>query len=259
MVVVDEKTILPPPPAYSLHRTNQPVSHVPEPLHPPPFPASSRKLAGLSDLPSHLLLHVVHRTFPRPSDKGYNEREKQSKTLHWVTMSLRLVNHTFYTACMHVLRSTYLPSYASLVRHPYTSDPFPLSQTPSSSPSSCDPCTPLNRSRETAVLDLFIALKVHDDLWADESALHLGQPEAFRDLFDLMQPRARLEDLLCAYLAPTHLDFTAYGITFAPRRVGIVGPSRRTIVEVERTKDEKLEVAAKRLARELKEYLPARR
>ena len=109
------------------------------------------------------------------------------------------------------------------------------------------------------MLDLFIALKVHDDVWADESELHLGQPEAFRDLFDLMQPRARLEDLLCAYLAPLRLDLTAYSVTFAPRRVG-VGPSRRTIiVDVERAKDEKLEVAAKRFARMLKEYLAARR
>jgi hypothetical protein len=155
---------------------------------------------------------------------------------------------------MHVLRSTYLPSYSSFIRRPYTSDPFPLTQTPSS-----DACTPLNRSRETTVLDLFIALKVHDDVWADESELHLGQPEAFRDLFDLMQPRARLEDLLRAYLAPMRLDLTAYSVTFAIRRVGVVGPSRRTIVDVERTKDEKLEVAAKRLARKLKEYLATRR
>ena len=68
------------------------------------------------------------------------------------------------------------------------------------------------------VLDLFrvIALKVHDDVWTDESEPHLGQPEAFLDLFDLMQPRARLEDLLCAYLAPLRLDLTA----FAPRCVG---------------------------------------
>jgi hypothetical protein len=155
---------------------------------------------------------------------------------------------------MHVLRSTYLPSYTSLIRPPYTSDPFPLTQ-----PSSSDACTPRNRSRETVVLDLFIALKVHDDVFADESELHLGQPEAFRDLFDLMQPRARIEDLLCAYLAPTRIDLSAFNVTFAPRRVGIVGPSRRTIVDVERTKDEKLEVAAKRLARKLREYMAARR
>jgi hypothetical protein len=155
---------------------------------------------------------------------------------------------------MHVLRSTYLPSYASLIRHPYTSDPFSLTQSPSS-----DACTSLTRSRETVVLDHFIALKVHDDVFADESELHLGQPEAFRDLFDHTQPRARLEDLLCAYLLPTRIDLTAFSVTFAPRRVGVVGPSRRTIVDVERTKDEKLEVAAKRLARKLKEYMAARR
>ncbi len=155
---------------------------------------------------------------------------------------------------MHVLRSTYLPSYTSFIRHPYTSDPFPLTQSPSN-----DACTPQNRSRETTVLDLFIALKVHEDVFADESELHLGQPEAFRDLFDLMQPRARLEDLLCAYLAPTRLDLSAYSVTFAPRCVGVVGPSRRTIVDVERTKDERLEVAAKRLSRKLKEYMAARR
>ena len=121
----------------------------------------------------------------------------------------------------------------------------------------------IRSSRSTQVLsatrDLFIALKVHDDVCADESELHLGQPEAFRDLFDLMQPRTLLEDLLCAYLAPLRLDLTAYSVTFAPRRVG-VGPSRRTIiVDVERAKDEKLEVAAKRFARMLKEYLAARR
>ena len=53
-----------------------------------------------------------------------------------------------------------------------------------------DACTPLNGSRETMImLDLIIALKVHDDVWADESELHLGQPEAFLDLFDLMQLR----------------------------------------------------------------------
>ncbi|KAH9988649.1 hypothetical protein BJV77DRAFT_1160872 [Russula vinacea] len=254
MVVVDEKTMLPPPPSYSLpwNRPNAPL--VPEPLHPPPFSNPFRTLASFSDLPSHLLLDIVHRTFPQAPDKSYNKLERQRKTLRWLNMSLRLVNRTFYITCMHVLRSTYLPSYSTFIRHPYTSDPFPLTQTPSS-----DACTPLNRSRETIVLDLFIALKVHDDVWADESELHLGQPEAFRDLFDLMQPRARLEDLLCAYLAPLRLDLTAYSVTFAPRRVGVVGPSRRTIVDVERAKDEKLEVAAKRLARKLREYFAARR
>ena len=105
------------------------------------------------------------------------------------------------------------------------------------------------------MLDLFITLKVHDEVWADESELHLGQTEVFRDLFDLLKPRARrsarLEDLLCAYLAPLRLDLIAYSVTFAPMRVGMVGHSRRTIVDDKWAKDEKLGGggAAKLLAR----------
>ena len=45
-------------------------------------------------------------------------------------------------------------------------------------PTHLDPI--LNRSSETIVLNLFIAFKVHDDVWADE--LHLVQPEAFRSV-----------------------------------------------------------------------------
>jgi hypothetical protein len=56
-----------------------------------------------------------------------------------------------------------------------------------------------------------------------------------------------------------HLDLAAYSITFAPRRVSVVGPSCQTIIDIEWTKDERLEVAAKCLPRKLKEYLAARR
>jgi hypothetical protein len=98
MVVVDEKTMLPPPPSDSralpLTRTN--VAPVPEYLHPPPFSAPFRRLATLPDLPSHLLLHIVHRTFPQAPDLSYNKLERQRKTLRWLTTSLRLVNRTFY-------------------------------------------------------------------------------------------------------------------------------------------------------------------
>ena len=74
---------------------------------------------------------------------------------------------------MHVLRSTYLPAYAALIRPPYTSDPFPhglsgLSATPSyqSSESATASLLPTQcMQRETRVLDLFIALKVREDAW----------------------------------------------------------------------------------------------
>ena len=44
-------------------------------------------------------------------------------------------------------------------------------------------------SRETIVSDLFVTLKVHDDVLVDESEPYIGQSEASQDLFDLMQPR----------------------------------------------------------------------
>lgn len=98
---------------------------------------------------------------------------------------------------MHVLRSTYLPLFSSLIRSPYTSDPFPHAAPGVSSPSSAAPSG--DAQREMRVLDLFIALKVREDVWADDSELHLEREESFKDLFDLLQPRARLEDLIHVY------------------------------------------------------------
>lgn len=96
---------------------------------------------------------------------------------------------------------------------------------------------------------------MHDDVWADDTELQLGQPEVFREPFYLMQPRARLEELFHVYLAPARIYLSPYSVTFAPRRVALVGPSRRTTVEVERTRDESLEVTAKRFGRWCKDYL----
>ena len=49
-------------------------------------------------------------------------------------------------------------------------------------------------------------LRSIDDIWADDE-LHLGQPEVFRDLFDLVRFCTQLEDFLCAYLASLRHDF----------------------------------------------------
>ncbi|RDX46066.1 hypothetical protein OH76DRAFT_909171 [Lentinus brumalis] len=185
MVILDEKSLmLPPPPPYVEAG----------PISPPPFPTQSRAPPTLSTLPPHILLRIVYETF---SD---GRVEKQRKVLYWLTMSLRLVNRSVYIACMHVLRSTYLPAYASLIRSPYTSDPFPhgtSSTTESASSSSLRPAQSVQR--ETRVLDLYIVLKVREDVWTDDSEFHLEREESFKDLFDLMQPRARLEDLVRHY------------------------------------------------------------
>ncbi|KAF8228098.1 hypothetical protein L208DRAFT_1404348 [Tricholoma matsutake] len=239
---------------------------------------------------------------------------------------------------MHVLRSTYLPAYDLLIRPPYSSDPFPLlspsppSPSPSQSPygpsSSTSSLSTLQTiQRETTTLDLFIALKVREDVWVDDSELHLERDESFKDLFDLVQPRSRLEDLVRIYgirqgvvtlksksatrstptlrtPPPPHpippspspsssgffsvisssfassskskprqsvpitqppppqqptfspIPFNLISISFSPRKVGIVlSHNKRTIVQTQRTKEEKLESAAKRLVKELKVWL----
>ncbi|RDB23540.1 hypothetical protein Hypma_009264 [Hypsizygus marmoreus] len=342
-MIIDEKVIMQPPPPYF----SSPG--------PPPFPgSSSRPRATLTTLPSHILLQIVYATFPQTDSADQDKVERQRKTLYWLSVSLRLVNRVLYVACMHVLRSTHLPAYDRLIRPPYSSDPFPLlapqndappptpssPYTPSASSSSRTQQSPLNTiQRETATLDLFIALKVREDVWADDSELHLERDESFKDLFDLVQPRSRLEDLVRIYglregvitiagtskkkpsstrlgapspkssssssskpptpvpvpapvpappsistsffssltfskrsskkatpasspapsPAPpkiTPIPFHMLSVSFSPRHVGIVlQPSKRTVVSTVRARDERLEVAAKRLVRELRAWL----
>jgi hypothetical protein len=176
---------------------------------------------------------------------------------------------------MHVLRSCYMPAYTSLVRPPYSSDPFPFASSesaPASAEASASARVVPSLQRETGVLDLFIALKVREDVWADESELHLERDESFRDLFDLMQPRARLEDLVrlagaragvvgMGGAGKNVVEFAQVGVTFSPRRVGLVVTAhgrRRTVVETERARDEELELAARRLVKSLEGWVRGR-
>ena len=77
-----------------------------------------------------------------------------------------------------------------MIKHPYTSDPFPLSSTEASGDTVSSTSPPIQSlQRETEVLDLFIALKAHEDVWLDETDLHLEREESFNDLFALMQAR----------------------------------------------------------------------
>lgn len=178
---------------------------------------------------------------------------------------------------MHILRSSYLPAYSELVKYPYTSEPFPLAATQPTDASSLASAPVLpSLQRETAILDLFIALKVREDVWVDDSELHLERDESFRDLFDLLQPRARMEDLVRLYGERngfifsklgraggqiSHkgmLDFETLAVSFNSRRVGIVVTAqgrKRTVVETERARDEALEAAAQRLVLGLGDWL----
>jgi len=161
----------------------------------------------------------------------------------------------------------------------------------------------------------------------DDSELHLEREDSFKDLFDLLQPKSRLEDLVRIYglregvvsiddpakisrdntpsssmtnlnLAPsptsgvfrssgtssvssskgtqvkgkdpsslsrppqpriTPVAFSALSVSFSSRKVGLIlniaGKTKRTAVEVGRTREERLEFAAKRLVRALRVWL----
>ncbi|KAJ4488396.1 hypothetical protein J3R30DRAFT_930373 [Lentinula aciculospora] len=186
-MIIDEKWMHPPPPPY--YRS-------PPPTFTETAGTSSSINASVeptfSTLPAHLLLQIVYSTFPQRDGRyeGEGKIERQRRNLYWLETSLRLVNKALYTACMHILRSTYLPAYDSLIRPPYTSDPFSSSVLTTSTSDS----GPVHR--ELATLDLFIALLAHEDLLLDATSLHLPREEAYKDLFDMVQPRSRLEDLM---------------------------------------------------------------
>ncbi|EAU87542.2 hypothetical protein CC1G_11214 [Coprinopsis cinerea okayama7 len=187
-MILDDKTImaLPPPPPYL--PSNNPFSHptpgAQSPANPPPSfsealnsPTCSHtpgRALKLSSLPPHILPAVVYNTFP--------------------THPLIDTLLAFYIACMHVLRSTYLPAYTSLLRPYYSSDPFPSTPVPQAHGSTLNTV-----QRETPILDQFIALKVREDVFADDSELHLEREDMFKDIFDHSQPKARLEDLVRIY------------------------------------------------------------
>ncbi|KAF8305984.1 hypothetical protein DL93DRAFT_2089117 [Clavulina sp. PMI_390] len=111
---------------------------------------------------------------------------------------------------MYILRSSYLPLYSHQIIRPFTSDPFPSSAPTPSSPSPAVESTSavlehdvtpiISTQRETAVLDLFIVIRARQDMRSDESDLYLdNEDDRYRDMFNFMQPKARLEDLVHKY------------------------------------------------------------
>ena len=196
-MILDDKVIM------------RPLFNPPPDYYPQSSPSSASSSQNLSTLPPHILLQILHRTFPQSSRiPDQDIPELQRKTLYWLSTSLRLVNRALYTASMHVLRSTYLRAYQALLKPPYSSDPFPISSGPPAYDTDGSPYQPLQYQsipeesplqtiqRETLILDRFITLKVREDVYSDESSLHLEGDDKFRDLFNLAQPQARLEDLV---------------------------------------------------------------
>ncbi|KAF8322806.1 uncharacterized protein EI90DRAFT_3060962 [Cantharellus anzutake] len=169
----------------------------------------------LVGVPPHLLLQIVYWTCP-----DFTSSEERRASFYWMCYSLRYTCRDLWIACMHILRSSYLPLYARRVNRPFTTDPFPSSSA-IGHPLSSSPI--LSTQRETTILDMFILLKTREDVRTDESSLYLDNADdQYRDLFNLMQPRARVEDLTCKYglraglIAPTPTFFPAPVIPPSP-------------------------------------------
>ncbi|KAJ7280233.1 hypothetical protein C8J57DRAFT_1567508 [Mycena rebaudengoi] len=148
---------------------------------PPPFPSRSKVPLTFSTLPPHLLLQIiVHMTFPQ--SPSFNEERVEP--------------------CTYVLRSTYLPAYDSLIRatySSYSSDPFPFVSSPQSAFTYTNPAHSRlgTIQRETATLDLFIALKVRED-WQRRV---IGSPGARRLMRDAAELGRRFNHLFYRYRA----------------------------------------------------------
>ena len=277
---------------------------------------STHRTPATVTLPSSILLHILYATLPNAAEaRVYTQEElarRTTRVLYWVAASARRVSRAWYLASMHILRSTYLQAYLVHVKKPYTSDPFPHSSASASGSSSADVSTSpvLSIQRETQVLDLFLLFHLRDAAHALDSALHLSYTTTsislpsyefaytfagadmneaddapLRDLFDFMQPRARLADLIRVYglqaglvTLGTHttmdetitlrhphvyaVPFPNLTVSFSQRKIGLIltSPSRHksTIVSITRYPNEPLERCASRLVVELKAWADAR-
>ena len=130
------------------------------------------------------------------------------------------VNSRLRAAAVAVLLSRTGETYRTRVRSPYTSD--------------------LRGERERAVATLFAVGLAHADRRRSESEL-LEDEADWRDVFELLQPRARLEDLILA-----RRDVDEATISFGVRRVTLLVRGR-AYSETHRSLGDTLEAIAGRL------------
>ncbi|WVQ72956.1 hypothetical protein IAR50_002518 [Cryptococcus sp. DSM 104548] len=160
---------------------------------------------SLTSLPVHLIHRILLLTLDQsatPSRFWSDTEEERVRRLWALYRGLRGVNRVFWIVATSILRALYLSHFFALVKPGYSSDPFPYQSSHISDPSlKFDPCAGggvyAARERETAVFDKFIAVRVGEELRKAESELSEGS-EAEKDIFNRLQPAARIEDLLSA-------------------------------------------------------------
>lgn len=154
-----------PPPAYSASSYRHNFSNT-------ATTTTTTAAPSLLTLPDHLLLAILsHLSLPH------------------LVFTVRPTCTRLSLFASHLLRRQLFPIYSSKLRPGYSTDAASLSST----------STP---NRETRVLDQFIAACAYEARQAEESSLLLlpsASTSAERDLFEFLQPRARVEDLLLKY------------------------------------------------------------
>ncbi|GMK58280.1 hypothetical protein CspeluHIS016_0503120 [Cutaneotrichosporon spelunceum] len=189
-----------PPPPYSpldpqaaRRRTpsaSGPRSPQPTPAYSPPV--SNSGPASFNTLPIalvHRVLMLAADPVATPDAWEWDLETERVRRLHWLFLSLRAVNRRLYLVATSILRDRLLPTYTSLLQFP-SSSPLPPPGTDST-----DQPIFAARSREAAVLDRFVAMRLGEDLRRLESTLYEDSGEE-DVLFSHLQPAARIEDLL---------------------------------------------------------------
>lgn len=160
------------------------ILDLPPPLYTRRLTVSSRpkEVPNLLALPDHLILQILAE-IPLPS----------------LALSVRLTNRKLLLFSSHLLRRALLPIYKSKIQDNFSSDATGLKGI---TPVGTDGGVTTPPSRELAVLDIFISACIHEAVRSHESELYIlpsASTSAERDIFRLLQPRARVEDLLIAY------------------------------------------------------------
>lgn len=222
----------------------------------PPYSAQApdQTTPTLLGLPPHLLQRILAQV-PLPT------------LLH----ALLLVDRRCHQLARARLRALVLPVWLSKISPTSSSDPF---GGPTLSDSKGPPRWQV-RSREMAVLDLFVVAVVQETVNVEESELLLpATSHAIElDLFQFLQPRARTEDLAIALLAEDpvpHIDPHDITVTLASkgRRGSLLLPFRsssggrntvaKVVAEARVEEGDPLERLARRLVQGLR-TVPLRR
>ncbi|TYJ51135.1 hypothetical protein B9479_008310 [Cryptococcus floricola] len=188
------------------HRILTMSTPAPPYVHAPPTAAPP----SLTALPVHLIHRILQLTLDQQAtpSRFWSDPEEERVRRRWALFrGPRGVSRVFWLVATSILRTHYLPPFLDLIKPGYSSDPFPFESSHLSDPSlsfdsSAGGSVYAETGRETAVFDMFIAVRVGEELRRVESELSEGSGAEW-EIFHMLQPAARIEDLLSTL--PPHL------------------------------------------------------